>query len=66
MKALGTGLSRGVFWRDIEVVSRQGQPPVIELRGAAREWFARLGGRRSALTISHSEQMAVAQVILES
>jgi holo-[acyl-carrier protein] synthase len=34
-KALGTGLRRGVFWRDMGVVNRPGGQPTLELTGGA-------------------------------
>jgi len=63
MKALGTGLSQGVTWRDIEVV-RGGGPPSLVLRGGARRRFERLGGTSSMLTITHADTLALAQVVL--
>jgi holo-[acyl-carrier protein] synthase len=63
MKALGTGHSRGVLWRDIEVV-RLGGPPQLQLRGGAARHFASLGGVSSLLTITHSDALALAQVII--
>ena len=65
MKALGTGHSRGVFWKDIEVI-RRGGPPQLRLTGGALEHFERLGGRRSLLTLTHAETLAMAQVLLLS
>ena len=41
MKALGTGHSRGVIWKDVEIV-RRGGPPTLQLHGAAA---ARVGGK---------------------
>jgi holo-[acyl-carrier protein] synthase len=63
MKALGTGHSRGVVWRDVEVI-RRGGPPQLKLHGAAAEHAARLGVRRSLVTITHCETLAIAQVLL--
>jgi holo-[acyl-carrier protein] synthase len=63
MKALGTGFSQEVWWRDIEVV-RVGGPPRLLLHGGARRRFEALGGGSSLLTITHSEDVALAQVIL--
>src|SRR5438132_398012 len=63
MKALGTGHSRGVLWRDIEVV-RRGGPPQLQLHGGAARRFAAIGGRTSLLTITHSETLALAEVLL--
>ena len=63
MKALGTGHSQGVLWRDIEVI-RRGGPPQLQLRGGAATRFAAIGGRSSLLTITHSDALAMAQVML--
>lgn len=63
MKALGTGRSRGVLWRDVEVV-RLGGPPQLQLHGGAARRFAAIGGRSSLLTITHSDDLAMAQVLL--
>jgi holo-[acyl-carrier protein] synthase len=63
MKALGTGHSQGVLWRDVEVV-RRGGPPQLHLHGGAARRFAAIGGRSSLVTITHSETLAVAQVLL--
>ena len=63
MKALGTGHSRGVIWRDIEVV-RRGGPPRLMLHGGAGVRAATMNVRRSLLTITHSDALALAQVML--
>jgi holo-[acyl-carrier protein] synthase len=63
MKALGTGHSRGVAWRDVEVV-RRGGPPQLQLHGAAADHAARLGVTRSLVTITHCQTLAIAQVVL--
>ena len=63
MKALGTGLTRGVTWRDIEVV-RGGGPPRLVFRGAALAHFQRSGATASLLTITHADALALAQVVL--
>lgn len=63
MKALGTGHSRGVLWRDIEVV-RHGGPPQLQFQGGAARRFAELGAGSSLLTITHSDEIALAEVLL--
>jgi holo-[acyl-carrier protein] synthase len=63
MKALGTGHSQGVLWRDVEVV-RPGGPPRLELHGGAARRFAAMGGLSSLVTITHSDELALAQVII--
>lgn len=64
MKAFGTGHSRGVLWRDIEVVRAPGGPPQLKFHRGAAARFAQLGATRSLLTITHSETLAIAQVML--
>ena len=63
MKALGTGHARGVLWRDVEVV-RDGGPPQLRLSGGALRRFQAMHARRSLVTITHAETLAMAQVIL--
>ena len=65
MKALGTGHSRGVIWKDIEVF-RQSGPPQLRLFGGALRRFESMKARRSLLTITHAETLAMAQVLLLS
>jgi holo-[acyl-carrier protein] synthase len=65
MKALGTGHSRGVIWKDIEVFRRWG-PPELRLSGGALRRFESMQGRRSLVTITHVEMLALAQVLLLS
>jgi holo-[acyl-carrier protein] synthase len=63
MKALGTGHSRGVLWKDIEVI-RRGGPPQLVLHGGAAKRAATMRVVSSLLTITHSEALAMAQVLL--
>jgi holo-[acyl-carrier protein] synthase len=63
MKALGTGRSHGVLWRDIEVV-RIGGPPQLRFHGGAARRFAAMAGRTALVTITHSRALAMAQVVL--
>lgn len=63
MKALGTGHSRGVLWKDIEVF-RHGGPPQLRLHGGAARRADEMTVQKSLLTITHSETLAMAQVLL--
>ena len=63
MKALGTGHSQGVLWRDVEVV-RRGGPPQLQLHGGAARRFSTIGGQSSLMTITHTDTLAFAQVLL--
>ena len=63
MKALGTGHSQNVLWRDVEVI-RHGGPPQLKFHGGAARRFAALDARTSLLSITHTEALAFAQVLL--
>ena len=65
MKALGTGWSRGVRWRDIEVAREPSGKPTLHLAGEARQIADRLGVKNISLSITHSGNLALAQVIFE-
>ena len=66
MKALGTGWGRGVRWRDIEVTRQPGGRPSIVLHGVAREHAEHMGSRHVSLSITHTGNFALAEVILEN
>jgi len=66
MKALGTGWNHGVRWRDCEVMRLPGGRPTITFHGKAAAVAARLGVKNAALSLSHTAEQAIAQVILES
>jgi holo-[acyl-carrier protein] synthase len=65
MKAIGTGLRHGVTWQDVEVLRMPGQRPVLKFHGKAAEFAARLGCKRTHLSLSHTKEQAIAYVILE-
>jgi holo-[acyl-carrier protein] synthase len=65
MKAIGTGLRLGVTWQDVEVLRMPGQRPMLEFHGKAAEFAARLGCKRTHLSLSHTKEQAIAHVILE-
>ena len=66
MKALGTGWNHGVRWRDCEVARLPGGRPTIQFHGKAAQFAAKLGAKNAALSLSHTQEQAIAQVILES
>ena len=65
-KALGTGMSGGVGFRQIEVAQPGGQVPTLTFHGAALERYRALGCTASHLTLSHDGGLAVACVVLEA
>ena len=64
-KALGTGISRGVNWLEIEVAREPGGRPTLRFHGRAAEIAARLGVVHTALSITHTSDLSMANVILE-
>jgi holo-[acyl-carrier protein] synthase len=64
-KALGTGISRGIGWLDLEVTREPGARPMLELRGRAAQRAAALGVARVSLSLTHSRDTALAVVVLE-
>ena len=64
MKALGTGLSLGVRWRDLEVRRDRGQAPRLLLHGRSREIGLARGGRAMLLALTHDGDYALAQTML--
>ena len=64
-KALGTGISRGVNWLEIEVAREPGGRPTLRFHGRAAEIAARLGVVHTALSITHTSDTSMANVILE-
>jgi holo-[acyl-carrier protein] synthase len=65
-KALGTGISQGVSWLEIEVVREPSGRPTIKFHGRAAQIAARLGVARAALSITHTAELAMASVVLEN
>jgi holo-[acyl-carrier protein] synthase len=64
-KALGTGISAGVNWLEIEVVRQPGGRPSVQFHGRAAQIAARLGVARAALSLTHTNDLAMASVVLE-
>lgn len=63
-KAFGTGI-RGFGWRDVEVVVGDLGRPSVALHRGATEVAERLGVRTVHLALTHSRELAIAQVVLE-
>jgi len=64
-KALGTGMSRGVGWKDFEVIQPGGRQPRLEFHGKGRELFESLGCTAAHLSLSHDGGLAIATVVIE-
>lgn len=64
-KALGTGISRGVSWLEIEVVREPGGRPSLRFHGRAAEIATGLGVANVTLSLTHGADTAMASVIVE-
>ena len=65
MKALGTGWRHGIRWRDFEVVRQVSGRPTLRLAGVALQIADRMGVKNISLSITHSGNLALAEVIFE-
>lgn len=65
-KALGTGISRGISWREIEVRREPGERPTLHLNGRAAERARSMGITHLHLSLTHSRDVAMAVVIAEN
>jgi holo-[acyl-carrier protein] synthase len=65
MKALGHGWGRHVGWLDIEVIREPDGRPTVRLHGKAAATAAAGGITRIHLALTHTRDLAVAQVVLE-
>ena len=65
MKAIGTGWKRGVRWQDFEVSNLPSGRPTLRLHGVAAKLAGEMGVKSISLSITHTAEMGMAQVILE-
>lgn len=65
LKALQTGWTGGIAWQDIEVTARENGAPLLLFHGRVREIYEQSGATAAHLSISHTTEHAIAQVVLE-
>ena len=65
LKALQTGWRGGIAWQDVEIASRDGGAPYLLFHGQVRELFTGSGANAAHLSLSHTSEHAIAEVILE-
>lgn len=63
LKALGTGLRRGIAWGDVEVDAGESGAPMVRLHGGAQKRARRSGIERVLVSIAHGRDQAVAQAL---
>jgi holo-[acyl-carrier protein] synthase len=66
LKALQTGWAGGIAWQDVEVAAHTSGAPILLFHGLVRELYEKSGARAAHLSISHTTEHAIAQVILEN
>jgi holo-[acyl-carrier protein] synthase len=64
-KAIGTGLSNGVGWKQAEVLQPGGRQPTLRISGVALERFQALGCTDSHVSLTHDGGLAIACVVIE-
>ena len=65
LKALQTGWRGGIAWQDVEIAARDSGAPFLILHGPVRELFEKSGATAAHLSMSHTSEHAIAQVVLE-
>jgi holo-[acyl-carrier protein] synthase len=65
-KAFGTGIGKAMGWRNIDIRKKGSGEPFLVFSGPAQELAAKRGVTSTLITLSHTEQHAMASVVLES
>ena len=65
LKCFGTGMTGGIFWKDIEVDKQESGRPVLNLYGNGKELFNQLKLKYIHISITHDKNYAVAHAIAE-
>ncbi|HKO96905.1 MAG TPA: holo-ACP synthase [Pyrinomonadaceae bacterium] len=65
LKALKTGWRGGISWHDVEIVSEDSGAPYLLFHGEAKNIYEKSGTVRAHLSIAHTSEHAIAEVILE-
>ena len=65
-KALGTGWRRGVKWVEVEVSNEPSGRPTLNLTGTAKSFADRLPVSHISISLTHTKQFVLAQVIFEN
>jgi holo-[acyl-carrier protein] synthase len=66
LKALKTGWRGKITWHDIEILNDDQGVPLLNISGEASTLFKATGANRTHLSISHTAEHAVAQIIFEA
>jgi len=64
-KALRTGWSGGLAWQEVEILSADTGAPALHIHGRAHQLFCQSGATTAHVSLSHTTEHAIAQVIFE-
>ena len=65
LKALQTGWRGGISWQDVEIAAHDSGAPYLILHGPVKELFNSSGATAAHLSMSHTTEHAIAEVVLE-
>ena len=65
LKAFQTGWRGGISWQDVEISLLESGAPVLIFHGRVQELFISSGATGAHLSLSHTSEHAIAQVVLE-
>lgn len=65
-KAFGTGMGDRIGFKDIEIRNDEKGKPYVNLLGKARELFDEMNGVEISISMSHSDNYAVAFVVIQT
>ena len=66
LKAIKTGWRGEITWHNIEILVDEDGAPSLLITGEAKEILERLGADRVHISLSHTNEHATAQVVLEA
>jgi holo-[acyl-carrier protein] synthase len=65
-KAFGTGIGKAMGWKDIDVHKKPSGEPFVVLEGGAKQLASDRGITKVWITLSHTDNHAMAMIVLES
>ena len=65
-KAFGTGIGKSLAWKDIDVHKKPSGEPFVVLEGGAKDLASNRGVTKVLITLSHTDNHAMAMIVLES
>ena len=66
LKAIGTGLTGGISWREIGIINEDSGKPQLHYEGKAAEIAKKLGTNNTYISLSHNKEYATAIVVIEN